>query len=468
MKRIKQVIILILTVPVFMSSSVFANAMDTDGLISDRIEEFRDNTKCGAVSVAVVRGDKTEVYGDAEGLYLIGSMTKAFTGLAVQKLIADGMISEDDPISDILPGFTAYYESKPCDITIGQLLTQTSGYTNSETDYPGASEDMSLAEWVDDISGKELHYRPGNRYAYSNVNYNLLGAVIGQVSGQSYEEYMKTKILAPLGLTNTYVQVRDGEESIISGSRPGYRHAFEYDIPVSPGRIPAGYFYSNAADMTRWIRIWIGTADIPEEYKVLLSVVKGSLHDPGDYYSGWEAFENGTTGHSGGTPDYSSRIVFSDREQTGVCVLANMNVAASTDSLCNGIYAACTGGGFGSLKTDVWTVFDIIFTAVTVSGILLILLSVFARKRGVPIFTGCFQIVITASVCAVMPPVFGAGLKDIMLIWAPYSFAGGIIVLTAGIPVSAIRLWMIVKNESRKKRSEGAASDCHHRVSSVE
>ena len=62
--------------------------------------------------------------------------------------------------------------------------------------------------------------------AYSNANYNLLGAVIELVSGMSFAEYMEKEILTPLGLENTYVQVPDGTQNIIRGLRLGYRCSF--------------------------------------------------------------------------------------------------------------------------------------------------------------------------------------------------------------------------------------------------
>ena len=55
----------------------------------------------------------------------------------------------------------------------------------------------SVSEWVEQISGSELQARPGEQYSYSNVNYNLLGAIIEQVSGISFKEYMKQEILTP-------------------------------------------------------------------------------------------------------------------------------------------------------------------------------------------------------------------------------------------------------------------------------
>ncbi|MCR5511918.1 MAG: beta-lactamase family protein, partial [Lachnospiraceae bacterium] len=246
--------------------------------LAEYVDDFRGETRCDSVSAVVVTPDGTGVYGDADALYQIGSMTKAFTALAIQKLIREGVLSENDTVSELLPGYTAYYDSEPCEITVGQLLYQTSGYTNKESDYPSATEEMSLRDWAYSMSGKELNSRPGSEYSYSNVNFDLLGATIEQVSGKTYAEYMNSEILAPLGLTRTYAQVPEDGVKIVHGSRLGYRRSFTYEIPVIEGRIPAGYFYSNATDMAEWIRIWTGTADIPEEYKELISAVKDRLN----------------------------------------------------------------------------------------------------------------------------------------------------------------------------------------------
>ena len=116
-------------------------------------------------------------------------MTKAFTGLAIRKLINEGLVNEDGAVSDYIKGFEAYYDSEAVDITVRNLLEQKSGYTNNENDYPSATETMTLYEWADSISGCELSFKPGTQYAYSNVNYNLLGLIIENVSGVSYREY---------------------------------------------------------------------------------------------------------------------------------------------------------------------------------------------------------------------------------------------------------------------------------------
>ncbi|MCR4648610.1 MAG: beta-lactamase family protein [Lachnospiraceae bacterium] len=442
--------LLIITIIFLTNNIVFVHAANPAS-INDYIWDFQKETKCECVSAVTVTGKGIEYYGDENALYQIGSMTKAFTGLAVLKIINEGFIDEDDSVSELLPGFSAFYDSKPVEITVGQLLSQTSGYTNKEKDYPAASEDMSLAEWVGSITGKELSSKPGEKYAYSNVNYNLLGAIIERVSGKSYEEYMYEEILIPLGLNDTYVGKPDDEGRIVSGKRAGYRRAFKYDIQVFEGRIPAGYFYSNTSDMARWMLIWLGEADIPEEYTILINTVKKRLKGTGDYYSGWELFEGGVIGHSGGTSNYSSRMVFSDDGKTGVCVLTDMNVAASTDGLCNGIFRLITEGNADRIPTDVWTVFDIVFSILSLIGIIMIVVEINLKKRSIILVLGAAALILLLTVCIVMPAVFGAGLGEIMFIWAPYSFSGGIIILAFVVIAAVISIFIKRKNENRKK-----------------
>lgn len=467
---------------------------DTDTVINDYIDNFCDETKCSSVSVVVMQDGKITIYGDEDALYQIGSMTKAFTGLAVLKLINEKVLSEDDIISDHIKGFTAYYEKEVRDITIGQLLTHTSGYTNKETDYPSALEGMSLRAWTDTISGSELRFAPGTGYSYSNVNYNLLGAVIEESTGVSYKEYMEKDILTPLGLADTYVGTPD-DGDVVSGSRLMFRRSIPYDIPVIEGRIPAGYMYSSASDMARWMQIWTGAdmtvagdcdtnkdkakdnADIPIEYKQLVLDVKAHLSCDQDYYAGWE-YLGEAMGHSGGTPNYSSRIIFSQNKNIGVCVLTNLNVAASTDSLCDGIYAYIMnskgaehrtgrdteheiGNGTdkvtenGSHKelgseggseiksgivTDVWTVFDIVFTGVFITGIVILIGILIVKYRGILIVSGVVLATVLIALCIVMPIIFGAGLYDILCIWAPYSMMCGMGILAADIVAIRVRL----------------------------
>lgn len=432
-----------------MFARVVVSAEKTTG-IKTPVSEFQKETKCKNVSVAVYKNGETSFYGDSDGLYQIGSMTKAFTGLAIQKLIIEGKLSADDKVSDLIPGFEAYYESEKADISVRNLLDQKSGFTNNEKDYPSATEEMNLEEWAQSISGSQLKNMPGSEYSYSNVNYNLLGLIIEKVTGMTYEDYMEKEILAPLGLRNTFVG-KPNNDKIVEGARLGYRHAFKYSIPVKEASIPAGYFYSNTGDMAEWIRIWMLDEEVPGGFEEAIKLTKEQLAFEGDYTSGWEMFSDDVIGHSGGTPNYSSRIVFSDKEKCGVCVLTNLNVAASTDSLCNNIFGLLTDKEQGNIATDIWTIFDTIFTALSIVSILLFIGVIFVKNRIVLAVSDAFLIILFTLMIILFPIIFGAGLKAILFTWAPLSLSGGLLIMMLNIVFISIKSVMVIKNANYNK-----------------
>ena len=193
-------------------------------------------------------------------------------------------------------------------------------------------------------------------------------------------------------------------------------------------------------DMGRWLNIWMGNEDIPEDFFEAIENTKKQLIKEEDYYSGWECFANDTIGHSGGTPNYSSRIVFSDKEKIGVCVLTNLNVAASTDSLCNAVYDTLSGQDKKDISQDVWTVFDLIFTVVSVTGILYIIFVLLTKKRVALIISEIAISVLFVLMLILFPMIFQAGLKEIFLTWAPLSMSGGLIILGLDIIIISFKL----------------------------
>ena len=101
---------------------------------------------------------------------------------------------------------------------------------------------------------------PGTEYAYSNVNYNLLGLIIEKVTGKAYKDYMKETVLDPMGLESVSVGMTQSG-SIIEGSRLGFRTSYEYKVPVREASIPAGYFYSNTEGIGIWMKAWSEATD---------------------------------------------------------------------------------------------------------------------------------------------------------------------------------------------------------------
>ena len=138
-------------------------------------------TSVGARGVVKIAGD-TEVTPDTP--FLIGSISKSFTALAVMQLVEAGEVDLDTEVSQYLDGFAGGPAGA---ITVRQLLSHTSGFSTlqgnaSHTD--ATSGEDELARRVDGLAEMEPAYQPDERWEYSNANYLILGRLIEVVSGQ--------------------------------------------------------------------------------------------------------------------------------------------------------------------------------------------------------------------------------------------------------------------------------------------
>ena len=142
------------------------------------------------------------------------SMTKTFTAIAILQLAEQKKLSLADVIDRYLPN-TAYHGHG---ITLRQLLNHTSGVPNPiplrwvhlATEDSSFNEAEALAKVLRE--NPDLAFKPGHKFAYSNIGYWLLGKVVEQVTGQSYPEYIRRNILQPLGLSAQEMGfvIRDG------------------------------------------------------------------------------------------------------------------------------------------------------------------------------------------------------------------------------------------------------------------
>lgn len=429
-------------------NKAYATTMDE---IQTYIEEFQKKSGVKNINAFVYSNGNVKYYGntDTKSLYQIGSMTKSFTGLGILKLVNEGKLNLNDDISDLLDDFELYYNGNRARISVEDLLRHTSGFTNSEKEYPSASAKMSLMEWVSSISGLELKFKPGSSYSYANTNYNLLGAIIESVSGKSYKEYIEEEILIPLKLENIFVGTPSNGEMVCEGTRLGYGMVFDYKIDIKEGCIPAGYLYANIEDMGRYLMIQLKDAQIPEEYRKLIESSHENLlynEKQSTYFAGWEYFGNSIIGHSGGTPNYSSRMIFSKEKDIAVCVLANMNAAASIDRLCDGIFAITSGQEKLNFVFDVWKIFDIIFSWITVVGIALLVITIpLIKKAKLILFLNVTVLILFVCQIVVIPLIFQSGWNNIALVWAPWSILGGLI--TQLIDIIALSIMVNVRRK---------------------
>ena len=200
-------------------------------------------------------GGESEVAPDIP--FLIGSITKSFTALAVMQLVEAGRIDLDAETSRYLDAFSG----RPAgDITIRELLSHTSGFSTLQGNDTNRNDD--LAHRVDSLAKVTPVYAPEERWAYSNLNYLILGRVIEVVSWQDYQAYVTANILEPVGMDHSFVADGEVHDSMATGHRPW----FWTKRPMGDNRTdrataPQGGIVASANDLARYLQMMMNGED---------------------------------------------------------------------------------------------------------------------------------------------------------------------------------------------------------------
>jgi CubicO group peptidase (beta-lactamase class C family) len=235
---------------------------ETATKIDKRLAELAEKDFSGVVLVAQ-RGDvilaKGYGFADRAGkrpyttdtVFDIGSITKPFTASAILRLEMEGKLKVTDPI-------TAYFEDVPDDkseITLHHLLTHTAGFKDA---LGGDYDKIDRDEYVKLALASKLRSKPGKSYFYSNVGYSLLGAVIEQVAGVSYEKYLHDRLFKPAGMTKSgYVIPKWNKDELARG----YQKDKEWGTPLDRAWAEDGPYWhlranggllSTVGDLYRW------------------------------------------------------------------------------------------------------------------------------------------------------------------------------------------------------------------------
>ena len=131
-----------------------------------------------------------------ESAYRLASITKSMTGQAIMQLAERGKLDLDAEIQTYVPD----YPKQKWPVTVRNLLTHTGG---GQTGSGLGPQHVTTKEVVARISKFPIQYEPGNRFDYQTAGYNLLGAAIENVSGKSFDEYLRENLLAPAGMKDT-------------------------------------------------------------------------------------------------------------------------------------------------------------------------------------------------------------------------------------------------------------------------
>jgi len=253
-----------------------------------RVEEVRKAAGVPGLGVAIVESGEVTLargYGvkklgtrdpiDADTIFPTGSTGKAFTVAALAVLVDAKRIAWDDPVIDHMPWFRMYDPWVTREITIRDLLVHRTGLPLGAGDLMFVPRtNRSRRDSVEAVR----HLRPAtsfrSAYAYDNVLYMAAGQLIEDVTGRTWETFVKEEILEPAGMDNS---VTDDEDRFATANR-AYPHARVNGVFRGTGdqqllderdglgrnAAPAGGIASSANDMARWMQIQLGRGELPD------------------------------------------------------------------------------------------------------------------------------------------------------------------------------------------------------------
>ena len=338
-------------------------ATEPDGATTDpalldlpaALEEFVTTNRSPSGIVAVARHGQileSHAWGadgyDLDTPFRIASCTKSFTALALLILRREGRIGLDDPVVQHLPELKIEAPVEWPTLRIRHLLSMSAGLA---TDNPWGDRQESvsreqLSAWLS--GGLRLIFAPGSAFEYSNLGYAFLGEVITRLSGQDYREFVRERIIDPLGLRGTRFAATE-LEAVAAGyhrepALPGQPSGWTPQEPSGPGGFsPIGGLYSNVADLVAWAQLYLGrdvpagvgftAADLLEAQQPLTHVFTGPADAPlrGLYTAGYgygliveKYTDHGTVvSHSGGYPGFTTYMCW--HVESGYTVISSAN-----------------------------------------------------------------------------------------------------------------------------------------------
>jgi CubicO group peptidase (beta-lactamase class C family) len=305
-----------------------------DGYITAQMEAAH----IPGLSVAIVQGDQIiylKGYGQADASgrpvtpqtpFIIGSISKTFTALAVMQLVEAGKVDLDAPAQRYLPWFRVADPQASAQITVRHLLNHTSGLPQKADTFLWTEQDAGVLERSVRYLKTVTLARPIGQFGYSNANYQTLGLIVQTVSGQSYETYVEQRIFAPLEMQTSFASQ---EEAQRHGMAAGYQWMFGFPVPATlpyiRAELPAGFLVCSAQDMAHYLIAQMNGGRYHD--RSILSpqgIAFMQTRSAGvPYGNGWD---NGgaLVNQDGATANFQASVFFDPKARLGVFLAANV------------------------------------------------------------------------------------------------------------------------------------------------
>jgi CubicO group peptidase (beta-lactamase class C family) len=299
---------------------------------------------------------------DDQTLFGIASNTKAFTAATLGTLVDEGKLAWDDPVSKHLPGFAMYDPYVSHEITVRDTLSHRSGLGLGAGDllfWPDTNvtrdEVVAAARLIPPASS----FR--SRYAYNNLMFVVAGQVIAAVTGKPWDEVIRERIFAPLGMTTTRISNvgLTSADNVASPHSRGWRLEGELR-PIQATRddtwAAAAGIKSNITDMAKWVTVQLARGKIDDERRLFSERVSDDMwqvttptrvSEPAEplaetkpnfsgYGLGWGLRDyrgRKIVSHTGGLTGMVTLVMLVPSEQLGIIVLTNQEEGGAFNAI---------------------------------------------------------------------------------------------------------------------------------------
>ena len=387
----------------------------------DRVDAYAqslfERSGLPGMALAIVEGDAliyVRGFGSADdrgtaigpdSLFIIGSTTKSMTALAILQLAETGQLRLDDPASRYIGDNFLEGVPEAKAITLRMLLNQTSGLSHEAGDQPvldaGDTSVNASQNWTRKLGREALNRAPGASHEYSNANYVVLGAIVEKVSGQSYRDYMREHVFAPLAMSHSYASLADApHEAMTRGHKMFLGANVAAEVPYAAAFVPVGFVISSASDIAKYLAAQLPGSATASRLAISPKSIEAwhtgvAAMDPagkGHYAMGWavDTF-NGlpVVYHTGDTGVFASEFTLDLVNRRAVVLLTNGSnwlTSPYVQEISSGIVNMLAGraprndAGIHSLT---WTILAVVLAVPVLMLVVLVMLWRAGRPRSV-------------------------------------------------------------------------------------
>ncbi len=353
---------LAVSLSVFLLSSVYASAQGTLPNLNgfdEFVEQVRKDWKVPGLAVAIVKDGKV-VYAQGYGyrdvkrqlkvtpdtLFAIGSCSKAFTAAALGMLVDEKKLTWDQPVRTYLPELMLHDEYATAHLRPRDLVSHQSGLPRHDLVWYGSP--LTRKDLFERLRYLESSAPLHAKYQYNNLMFMTAGVLLERIAGVTWEEFVRQRIFAPLGMKNS-------NTSVITSQK-----AADYSLPYAEekGEIkeipfrnideigPAGSINSSVNEMTNWLFLQLNKGKIGDKQIIsersLLETQTPQIVSGGDlkydeafyasYGMGWGVYVyrgRPILRHGGGIDGFTSNVTLLPKDNLGIVVLTNSSSPAS-------------------------------------------------------------------------------------------------------------------------------------------